>query len=160
MKTALEVKGCALFLVNRRSEELELAAAFGLSRNYLNKGPVSAIKSIAATFRDGPVAIAEVADDPRIQYPAEARKEGIASILSVPMIIHGNAIGALRIYTATPAEFTIDDVTFAQAIAQLAALAIDSSRLRLGLKNSIEILKTMRDPKKMPTGMAAATARA
>ena len=39
-------------------------------------------------LEDGqPVAIYDVNDDPRIQYPEAARKEGIASILAVPMII-------------------------------------------------------------------------
>jgi len=40
VKTALEAKGCALLLFNRKTNELELAASHGLSPEYLNKGPV------------------------------------------------------------------------------------------------------------------------
>ena len=43
LKTALKTKGAALFLVNRKNNELELAAANGLSREYLDKGPLSAV---------------------------------------------------------------------------------------------------------------------
>ena len=59
-----------------------------------------------------PVAIFDVADDPRIQYPDAAIKEGIPSILSVPIIIGEKLIGCMRVYTAEPWEFTLNDVNF------------------------------------------------
>ena len=34
IKNALDVKGCTLFLINRKSQELEVAASFGLSDEY------------------------------------------------------------------------------------------------------------------------------
>jgi len=147
VKSALDVKGCTLFLINRKTNELKIAASYGLSENYLNKGPISSIKSIAASLEEGPVAIYDVSDDPRLQYPEEAKKEGIASILSVPIAVHGSVIGALRVYTAQPWEFTLEDVNLVQAVAQIAGMAIDLCRLNKGYKSSIEILKTMRDPK-------------
>ncbi|MFW5901974.1 MAG: GAF domain-containing protein [Thermodesulfobacteriota bacterium] len=146
---ALDVKGCTVFLINKNSNELEIAASFGLSREYLDKGPVSALHSIAESLKEGPVAISDVSDDPRIQYPEAAEKEGIASILSVPMITGGRIIGALRVYTADPAEFEMEDVNFVQAVANMTGMAIDMARLYKGLKDSIEILKTMRDPRSM-----------
>jgi GAF domain-containing protein len=144
---ALNVKGCMLFLINRDTNELEVAAAFGLSDEYINKGPLSALKSINASLGEGPVAIYDVSDDPRVQYPEAARKEGISSILSVPIIIRDRTIGALRVYTAEPWEFTLDDVNFVQAMANMAGMAIDMAKYYKGLKDSIEILKTLRDPK-------------
>lgn len=145
IKTALNVKGCSLFLFNRKTNELELATSFGLSDEYLNKGPVSALRSIAQSLKDGPVAIYDVMDDPRIQYPREAEKEGISSILSVPIIVGGKLMGAVRVYTSEPWEFTLDDINFVQALAQIAGGAINMARYVKGLKSSIEVLKTMRD---------------
>jgi GAF domain-containing protein len=147
IKTALQAKGCTLFLMNRQTNDLEVAASFGLSQGYLNKGPVSAFRSISQTLADGPVAVFDVTDDPRIQYPDEARQEGISSILSVPVLASGHIIGALRVYTAEPWEFAMDDINFVQAMAAMAGMAIDIARLYKGMKDSIEILKTMRDPK-------------
>ena len=147
VKTALDVKGCTVFLINRKTDELEVAASFGLSDDYINKGPVSALRSIAVSLEDGPIAIYDVSDDPRIQYPEAAKKEGIASILSVPIVVVGRLIGALRIYTSEHWEFTLEDVNFVQAMAQMAGMAIEMARQYKGLKDSIEILKTMRDPK-------------
>ncbi len=146
---AMGVKGCTIFLINRQTNELEIAASYGLSEEYLNKGPVSAMHSIAESLKEGPVAIADVSDDPRIQYPDAARKEGVASILSVPMVTGGKVIGALRLYTAEPADFEMEDVNFIQAVANMTGMAIDMARLYKGLKDSIEILKTLRDPRTM-----------
>jgi GAF domain-containing protein len=147
IKTALDVKGCSVFLINRKTNELELAASYGLSDEYINKGPVSALRSIALSLEEGPVAIYDVSDDPRIQYPQAAKEEGIASILAVPIVVAGRLIGALRIYTSERWEFTLEDVNFVQAMAQIVGMAIEMARQYKGLKDSIEILKTMRDPK-------------
>jgi signal transduction protein with GAF and PtsI domain len=151
VKTAMDVKGCTLFLVDRKTDELKIAGSYGLSRNYLDKGPISSLKSIAESIKEGPVAIYDVSDDPRLQYPEEAQKEGIASILSVPMNVHDRVLGALRVYTAEPWEFTLEDVNFVHAVAQIVGMAIDLCRLNKGYKSSIEILKTMRDPRLLKT---------
>ena len=147
LKSSLDIKGCALFLINHQTKELEVAASTGLSEEYLSKGPVSAARSIADSLEDGPIAVYDVSDDPRIQYPEAALKEGIASILSVPIHVHDRVIGALRVYTSEPWEFTMEDVNFVQAVAQITGMAIDLCRLNKGYKYSIEVLKTMRDPK-------------
>jgi signal transduction protein with GAF and PtsI domain len=146
IKTALDVKACSVFLINRKTDELEVAASFGLSDEYINKGPVSALRSIAESLKDGPIAIYDVSDDPRIQYPDAAKKEGIASILSVPIVAAGKVSGALRIYTSEHWEFILEDVNFVQAMAQILGMAMEMARQYKGLKDSIELLKTMRDP--------------
>jgi GAF domain-containing protein len=143
LKSSLDIKGCALFLINHQSKELEVAAATGLSTEYLNKGPLSALRSIADSLKDGPIAIYDVSDDPRIQYPEEAQKEGIASILSVPIMVGDEAIGAIRAYTAEKWEFTLDNVNFVQALAQIAGILIEMTRLYQGQSDHIEALTTM-----------------
>lgn len=142
IQMALGVKGCTLFLINRRTKELEVAASTGLSDEYISKGAVSALKSIADSLKEGPVAVFDVSDDPRIQYPEAARKEGIASILSVPVLVGDEAIGAMRVYTAEKWDFTLDDVNFVQALAQIAGVLIEMSRLYKGQSEYIELLST------------------
>ncbi len=143
IQSSLDIKGCALFLINRRSKELEVAASKGLSSEYLSKGPVSALHSIADSLKDGPIAVYDVSDDPRIQYPDAAKKEGIASILSVPIMVGDEAIGAIRAYTSEKWEFTLDDVNFVQALAQIAGILIEMTRLYQGQNDHIEALTTM-----------------
>ena len=149
IKKTLEVKGCALFLVNPETNELEIVASDGLSKEYVNKGPLSALKSIAESLVNGPVAIYDVSDDPRIQYPEAAEKEGIASMLSVPIYVRGDIVGAMRVYTSQAWEFTLEDVNFVQALAQISGTIIDMCRLHQGQNQMIDILTTMREM--MPT---------
>lgn len=143
ISTALDLKGCTMFLLNKRTHELEIAASFGLSDEYLNKGPISSLRSIAESLKDGPVAISNVMEDPRLQYPEEAHREGIASILSVPIQIDGKIMGAIRVYTGELYEFTHSDVTFVSALAQIAGLSVKLAKYSRGLMNSIDVLKSM-----------------
>ncbi|MBN1905344.1 MAG: GAF domain-containing protein [Deltaproteobacteria bacterium] len=143
---ALGVKGCALFLFSPMVHELKLAGSYGLSQEYLDKGPVSSLLSIASSLENGkPEAVYDVTDDPRIQYPEAARKEGIASILSVPILIGEKTLGCMRVYTSEPWEFIMDDMNFVQAVALIAGMALEMCRVNQGYKDSIEILKAMRD---------------
>jgi GAF domain-containing protein len=143
--TALGFKGCALFIIDRKKDELRVAASYGLSDDYINKGPLSVKRSISTSL-EGPVAIYDVTDDPRIQYPEEAKKEGIASILSVPIVTGGVVIGALRVYTSENWEFSLDDLDFIQALAQITGMALRASKMYQGQKESIRVLKSLREP--------------
>ena len=77
IRSSLDIKGCALYLINHSSNELEVAASSGLSKDYLNKGGISVKKSISDSLEEDPVGVNDVSDDPRIQYPEAAKAEGI-----------------------------------------------------------------------------------
>ena len=48
-------------------------------------------------------------------------------------------------YTSEPWEFTLEDMNFVLALAQIAGMAINMARYSKGLKSSIDVLKTMRE---------------
>jgi signal transduction protein with GAF and PtsI domain len=144
VKTGFKAKGCSVFLIKKDTRELGLAASYGLSDEYLNKGPIRYMQEITEAKDQVPIAIYDIQDDPRIQYPEAAKKEGISSLLGVPIIAHNTVVGALRVYTAEPWEFSMQDITLIQAIAQICGMAIDMCRMYKGYKTSIEILKNLR----------------
>jgi signal transduction protein with GAF and PtsI domain len=144
VKSAFGVKGCSVFLIKKGTRELGLAASFGLSDEYLNKGPVRYMQEISEAKDQVPIAIYDVQDDPRIQYPEEAKKEGISSLLGVPIVARNVVIGALRVYTSEPWKFSIQDITILQAVAQICGMAMDMCRMYKGYKTSIEVLKNLR----------------
>jgi signal transduction protein with GAF and PtsI domain len=144
VKNAFNVKGCSVFLLKKGSRELGLAASFGLSDEYLNKGPVRYMQEITEAKDQVPIAIYDVQDDPRIQYPEAAKKEGISSLLGVPIIARNSVIGALRVYSSEPWEASIQDITILQAVAQICGMAMDMCRMYKGYKTSIEVLKNLR----------------
>ena len=149
VKETLNIKGCALYLVNDDTNEFELAASHGLSEEYLDKGPVSASRPFAKSLTEGPVAIYDTQDDPRVQYVKEAKKEGIVSILSVPIYVRGEVIGAMRVYTSEHWDFTLEDVNFVQALAEIAGTVIDLTRLIQGQNAYIDVLETLKEARDM-----------
>ncbi|MDA0999169.1 MAG: GAF domain-containing protein [bacterium] len=130
----MEVKGCALRLVNKKTNELLLASSWGLSEEYLAKGPLHADHSLSACMEGETVHIPDVANDPRIEYPENARSAGIVSMLSVPMTSRNEIVGALRLYAATPRNFSEEEIEFVRTLADLGTLAIEHARLYSNLE--------------------------
>ncbi|NIQ93268.1 MAG: GAF domain-containing protein [Desulfuromonadales bacterium] len=124
-----EVDGCALRLVNETTRELELVAAGGLSDRFLKKGPLHADRSIRETLEGAPMLIADAGTDPRIEYPEQMRREGIISILSLPIIAMDRVLGVLRLYSRTPRHYNDDEVAFLSALAEIAGIVIMNARL-------------------------------
>jgi len=125
---ATGAKACSLMLLTPDREVLLHSAAYGLSDWYLRKGPVRVGKIISDVLEGKPIAVLDAATDERVLYREQAKKEGIASMLSVPMKLRGEVIGLLRVYTAKPCRFTKDDTDFVGIIANLAAIALENLR--------------------------------
>ena len=86
------------------------------------------------------VFISDATTDPRIQYRAEVQKEGIASILSVPISAKGRIIGVLRIYAAKPHRFTENEHEFISGISEIGGIAIENARMYDRLKGEYDSL--------------------
>jgi GAF domain-containing protein len=137
---AMQVKACVLRLLHPQTGRLRLSAVYGLSSGYLAKGPVELQHSQldSEALRGKTVIIPDVSLDARFQYKTEARREGIVSVLCVPLEVHGQAIGVLRVYTAEVCTFTEEDIQFLAVLASLAALAIENASLYQNLKSSYD----------------------
>ena len=125
----LNAKAAALRLIDESTNELELLASRGLSERFLAKGSPHADKSIQETLKGVPVLITDTSSDPRLEYPAETVAEGIASILSLPIVAQSRVIGILRIYSAEPRAYSQEEVTFLAAVADIAGIVIMNARL-------------------------------
>jgi signal transduction protein with GAF and PtsI domain len=125
----MKVKACSLRLVDKTTRELQLVASKGLSERYLKKGPIHADRSISETLEGIPVLIPDATKDPRIQYPSENAREGIASLLSLPIIARRRIIGVLRLYSQETRRFSKEEVAFLSALAELAGVAVMNAKL-------------------------------
>ena len=132
---SLITKACAIFLLSKAENRLKLQSSYGLSDAYLNKGPIDAEKSICGCLTGKPLLVLDATTDSRIQYRTEAEKEGIASILSVPISVKGQIIGCLRIYTAKPHEFTENETEFIFGITEMGGIAIENAIMYEQLKS-------------------------
>jgi signal transduction protein with GAF and PtsI domain len=145
---AMSLKGATIRLINPKTNTMELVAAAGLSDKYLAKGPVDLDKSIADALTGRPVAISDVTTDPRMQYPQEAKEEGIASLVAIPMVYKGKVIGVMRLVTAEPREFTLEEVDFACAIAELGAQAISNAQMYESRTRELNFLRGLQEVSK------------
>src|ERR671933_642277 len=116
--TELGYKAATLRLLDEERQTLELKAAYGLSPAYLQKGAVAVAKSgmDQAVLAGQRVTIADVREDSGFQYVEAAAREGLASVLAVPLDIRDRVIGVLRVYTAEPCEFSPEEQAFLAAV--------------------------------------------
>jgi GAF domain-containing protein len=135
---AVGAKGCSLMLLTPDKKVLLHTVAHGLSDWYVRKGPVSADKSISESLEGKPVAVFDATTDERIQYREQAKKEGIVSILSVPMMLREEIIGVIRVYNAERRRFNTEDIYFVGAVAHLGAIALENARLYEAVKKDYE----------------------
>lgn len=127
----LNVKAATIRLLDDSRRELFVQAVYNLSPQYLDKGPIKLVDSDLdrAALAGEVVYVQDMATDPRVIYPEDARREGIASILVVGMVYHGQPIGVMRIYTEKVTQFSDNRRNLMVAIAQLAAGAIHNTSL-------------------------------
>ena len=126
--------------MDKSENKLDVSASYGLSESYLKKGPLDADKSIAETLDGQIVLILDTLIDSRVQYPEEAKREGIASLLSVPITVKGQIIGVLRIYTSEQRNFSDDEYELISGLADMGGIAIDNARMHDHLKAEHEKL--------------------
>jgi len=84
----------------------------------------------------------DVTREPGYMYPEIAKREGIVSMLSVPMMIKERVIGVINSYTSYEHKFTDEEVKILQAIANQAAVAIESTNLTQELIATKQALET------------------
>lgn len=127
-------KAATIRLVDPEKSKLELKAAYGLSQQYLERGPLDDELATYYIKKGEPVVILDAKKDLHTIYHKEAALEGIGSILAVPISVKEDIIGILRILTAEIHNFSEADINFAMAIAEQSGVAIqravDYSRLQ------------------------------
>ena len=129
---AMKLKGCSILLLTPDKKSLVHSVSYGLSAAFTEAGPRSVGNSLPETVvGKGKVAtIYNLANEKdRVSYPEVALKEGIVSILAVPMRLRDDIIGQMRAYTDEPRHFSDDDIYFIQAVANLGAIAMENARL-------------------------------
>jgi signal transduction protein with GAF and PtsI domain len=124
-------KICSLMLLDPPSGELRIVATQGLSELYRRKSNLKVGQSISgrAVQERRPVIVLDVTRERDYMYPEIARKEGLCSLLSIPMLIRDRAIGVINSYTSIPHVFSSEEIKVLQAIANQAAIAIENTKL-------------------------------
>jgi len=137
---------CSIMIVDEEKRELSIKAARCSSPEYRQKLPVKIEDSlIGRVVREQQIiTVSDVATERLYKYPELARRSGLVSLLSVPLLAGLKVVGTLNIYTAERKSFTPEDIGFAQAVAGQAALAFENARL---ISETLEMKRALEDRK-------------
>jgi GAF domain-containing protein len=124
-------KICSLMLLDENKQVLVIKATQSLSQDYRKKPPVKVGQSASgrALLQKKPVTVKDVTQEKIYNYPELAKKEGLKSLISVPMMIKDRAVGVLNCYTETEHHFTEEEIQILSGVANQAALAIENTKL-------------------------------
>jgi signal transduction histidine kinase len=127
----MSAKMSSLLMLDETGEWLDLKASFGAGKAYLRKPRLTVSESLLGTVlrRRKPLQEENVQTSTRYQNVEIARREGLISLLSVPLVFSGNPIGALSVYTGAPHSFSNEEIRILAALAELSAIAIEKARL-------------------------------
>jgi len=127
----MRTRMCSLMLLDESRQWLDLRASYGAGDAYIKKPRLAVEESLIGVVvrRKKALQVANVQADARYQNVELARRENLVSLLSVPLVFSGQAIGALSVYTARPYSFSNEEIKILGALAELSAIAIEKARL-------------------------------
>ena len=122
---------CSLQLLDATGEWLELRALHGAGADYRRRPALSVAESLMGSVvrRRKPMQVPNVQTSAQYQHPEIARREGLISLLSAPLVFNGESLGTLNVYTDTTHVFSNEEVSTLNALAELSAVAIEKARL-------------------------------
>lgn len=129
-------KICALWLIDDETGELKIRATQAMSKDYLKERAIKVGEGIVGLVAKDkePIVIDNVTTDPRYKEKSLAQKEGLVSMLSVPMMVKDKVIGVINVYTIEEYAFTKSDTALLSAAANQAAVAIENTELLVKTK--------------------------
>ncbi|MBW2168386.1 MAG: GAF domain-containing protein [Deltaproteobacteria bacterium] len=133
-----KAKGCSIMLLDERENQLFHVSSYGLSDEYIHKGPVLVDTENCAICTGEPVFIENMQNSPLVQYPKAAAKEGIISMLSIPIKSRESITGVLRIYVGELRVFHEEDIDALCTLCEHLGLVIETN----GLKNFLDSVKS------------------
>lgn len=135
---------CSLMLINEKTGELVVRATQSISEEYNRKLPLKIGEGIAGkvALENKPIAVKDVTKEKEYKHKDIAKKEGLSSLLCVPMSVKGKVIGVINCYTPKPYNFSEQEIEVLTTIANQAAVAIENTELIVKSKVIEEELET------------------
>lgn len=136
---AMGAKAACLFLADRKQDVFVPMAQTGLSDNYLHASPIKAKKVVSALKEKGHLVFEDATKDPRLEHHDKKKAEGIASILTVAVMVDNQCIGVLSLYSAKKRKFADQEIVFLSALAANGGMAIKRARLLERLEKNTKL---------------------
>ena len=132
----MKSKVCSLWLLDERDNALKIRATQAMSEEYLKERSLKLGEGVVGyvAVENKPMMIYNVLKEPRYKEKELAKKEGLVSMLSVPMCVKDEVIGVINCYTSYPHKFNKSEVEVFTTVANQAAIAIENAGLIMKAK--------------------------
>jgi len=127
---------CSLMLIDDDKKELIIRATQSISEEYNKKPALKIGEGIAGKVakENKAISIKDVTKEAEYKHKDIAKKEGLSSLLCVPLAVKGKVIGVINCYTSRPHDFTETEKNILTSIANQAAVAIENTELLVKTK--------------------------
>lgn len=150
----MSVEFCGVLLPDPERRVLVIEGSYGLSPEYIAgvnalhpitlKEGITQAPSSRAFLAHSPVQVTDTGSDPDFgPWGRGARAQGFTSMVAVPLLVSGAALGTLNCYTTKQHEFTTDEIQLLTTLADQAAVAIATARLRAAEARTMEDLRNL-----------------
>lgn len=122
---------CSIMLIDKKSGELVIKATQSMSEAYNKKLPLKLGEGITGKVikNKKPIAVKDIIKSREYKYKEIAKKEGLSSLLCVPLTVKNEVIGVINCYTPEFHDFTGTEKNVLTTIANQAAVAIENTEL-------------------------------
>lgn len=140
----MDSKICSLWILDEKEKVLRIRATQAISEEYLKERVLKLGEGVVGYVAEHktPLAILDVLKEPCYKEKELARREGLVSMLSVPLKVKDKVIGVINIYTSYPHEFTDTERAVLTSVANQAAVCIENTELMVKTRVIQEELET------------------
>src|SRR6266478_5424441 len=140
----MQARVCSIMLVDAQKNELVIKASKSSSEEYWRKPNLKIGNSLISRVvkAKAPLMVRDVTKEESYQYPELATREGIRSLLSVPMIVKDHVVCVINVYSAEESVFSREDQRVLSTVADQAAVAFENTKLNVAIQESQEALQT------------------
>lgn len=113
LRETFTAKACSIRLIEESGGLSGIIAQSGLSKDYVSKGEIDLNRSELnrEVLLGGLVHVLDISTSPLIQYSKELEKEGIKSIIGIPVFAKNNeVIGILKLYFSSAREKVSEEI--------------------------------------------------
>jgi signal transduction histidine kinase len=127
----MDSKLCTISLLSDDGESLILRAYYGKSVVQSNNRTISVRESLIGKviLTGQPLQVADVQKEPSYHLSEFAEREGLFSLLAVPLKVRERVIGVIIINKSTFYSFSDEEITLMRTFADLCAVTIENVRL-------------------------------
>jgi len=145
----LDIDACTIRLLDPGTNTFVLGAAHGLSLEYLSRQSIDTDETMEMIKSGYPVAKVDLDEDPTYQDRDIAAKEGIKSVLTLPILFQDSIIGIMRLLTKSQRLFTSEEISFSMALAEQVGVAISNGRMFKEMENQVDFMNEVQKISRM-----------